>query len=53
MFPKSFNNNIVHGGDGSSASAFLFDASPANLGAPAGMLVESPLSDLDYKIPAL
>lgn len=53
MFPERLNNNIIHGSDGSSATAFLLDTSPANFGAPARVLVESPLSDLNHQIPTL
>lgn len=53
MFSQGLDNDVIDRGDGRVAPALLLDASPANLGAPAGMLVEPPLAYLNHQIPTL
>lgn len=53
MFTQSFDNDIIHSGNGSVTAAFFLDASPSHFGAPAGVLVEAPLSDLNDEVAAL
>lgn len=53
MSAQGLNNHIIDGCDSGSAPCLLLDAGPASLGAPGGVLVEAPVSDLHDRVSAL
>lgn len=53
MFPQGLGDDVLYSGDGGIAPTFLFNASPAHLGAPRGVLVKPPLPYLDNQVSPL